>query len=188
LRKVIASPFVTLDGFIAGPDGALDWSVGDEAFDREQLPALLSRVDAILLGRLTYQALAAYWPFTSAEDDRTADLVNTIPKFVFSRTLSEAPWGPFKNARVVKDDPAEAVAKLKQQSGKDMVIFGSGRLVSQLAQAGLIDEYQLRVNPVVLGSGKRLFPDLKERVKLKLLDSRTSPSGVVVLHYQLDNT
>jgi dihydrofolate reductase len=188
LRKVIASPFVTLDGFIAGPDGALDWSVGDEAFDREQLPALLSRVDAILLGRLTYQALAAYWPFTSAKDDRTADLVNMIPKFVFSRTLSEAPWGPFKNARVVKDDPAEAVAKLKQQSGKDMVIFGSGRLISQLAQAGLIDEYQLRVNPVVLGSGKRLFPDLKERVKLKLLDSRTSPSGVVVLHYQLDNT
>ena len=85
-------------------------------------------------------------------------------------------------------DPSEAVAKLKQQSGKDLVIFGSGRLVSELAQAGLIDEYQLRVNPVVLGSGKRLFGDLKERVKLKLLDSRTSPSGVVVLHYQLDNT
>lgn len=188
LRKVIASPFVTLDGFIAGPDGALDWSVGDEAFDREQLPALLSRVDAILLGRLTYQELAAYWPFTSGEDDHNADLMNTIPKFVFSRTLAEAPWGQINNARVVKDDPAEAVAKLKQQSGKDMVIFGSGRLVSQLAQAGLIDEYQLRVNPVVLGSGKRLFQDLQERVKLKLLDTRTSPSGVVVLHYQLDNT
>lgn len=151
LRKIIASPFVTLDGFIAGPDGTLDWSVGDEAIDREQLPALLSRVDAILLGRLTYQALAAYWPFASGEDD-----------------------------------PAEAVAKLKQQQGRDIVIFGSGRLVSQLAQAGLIAEYQLRVNPVVLGSGKRLFQDLKERVKLKLLDIRTSPSGVVVLHYQLD--
>ena len=188
MRKVIASPFVTLDGFIAGPDGALDWSVGDEAFDREQLPALLDRVDVILLGRLTYQALAAYWPFASAEDDRVADLVNTTPKVVFSRTLSEAPWGHFKNAKVVKEDPAEAVARLKQQSGKDMVIFGSGRLVSHLTQAGLIDEYQLRVNPVVLGSGKRLFPDLKERVKLKLLDSRISPSGVVVLHYQLDNT
>ena len=188
MRKVIASPFVTLDGFIAGPDGELDWSVGDEAFDREQLPALLNRVDAILLGRLTYQALAAYWPFTSAEDDRIADRMNTLPKFVFSRTLSEAPWGHFKNARVVEDDPVEAVAKLKQQSGKDMVIFGSGRLVSELAQAGLIDEYQLRVNPVVLGSGKPLFGDLKESVKLKLLDSRTSPSGVVVLHYQLDNT
>jgi dihydrofolate reductase len=108
LRKAIASPFVTLDGFIAGPDGSLDWSVGDEAFDREQLPALLSRVDAILLGRLTYQELAAYWPFTSGEDDRDADLMNTIPKFVFSRTLAGASWGQFKNARVVKDDPAEA--------------------------------------------------------------------------------
>jgi dihydrofolate reductase len=188
VRKVIASPFVTLDGFIAGPDGELDWSVGDEAFDREQLPALLDRVDAILLGRLTYQALAAYWPFTSTEEDSTADLVNTIPKVVFSRTLAEAPWGPFKNARLVKGDPSAAVAQLKQQAGKDMVIFGSGRLVSELAQAALIDEYQLRVNPVVLGRGKRLFPDLRERVKLKLLASRTSPSGVVVLHYQLDNT
>ncbi|HEX6480016.1 MAG TPA: dihydrofolate reductase family protein [Ktedonobacteraceae bacterium] len=188
MRKVIASPFVTLDGFIAGPDGEVDWSVWDEAFDREQLPALLDRVDAILLGRLTYQALAAYWPVTSAQDDRVADLMNTIPKSVFSRTLSEAPWGHFNNARVVTDDPAEAVARMKQQSGKDLVIFGSGRLVSELAQAGLIDEYQLRVNPVVLGRGKRLFPDLKETVKLKLLDSRTSPSGVVVLHYQLDNT
>ena len=88
----------------------------------------------------------------------------------------------------MKDDPAEAVARLKQQSGKDLVIFGSGRLVSELAQAGLIDEYQLRVNPVVLGSGKPLFPDLKKVVKLKLLDSSTSPSGVVVLHYHLDNT
>lgn len=188
MRKVIASPFVTLDGFIAGSDGAVDWSVGDDAFEREQLPALLSRADAILLGRLTYQELAAYWPFTSAQEDRVADLVNTIPKVVFSRTLAEAPWGHFNNARVVSEDPAEAVARLKQQSGKDMVIFGSGRLVSQLAQAGLIDEYQLRVNPVVLGRGKQLFPDLQQRVKLHLLDSRTSPSGVVILHYQLDHT
>jgi dihydrofolate reductase len=188
VRKVIASPFVTLDGFIAGPDGELDWSVGDEAFDREQLPALLGRVDEILLGRLTYQALAAYWPFTSTEEDRIADLVNTIPKVVFSRTLAQAPWGQFKNARVVKGDPAAVVAQLKQQAGKDMVIFGSGRLVSELAQAALIDEYQLRVNPVVLGRGKRLFCDFKERVKLQVLDSRTSPSGVVVLHYQLDTT
>jgi len=84
----------------------------------------------------------------------------------------------------VKDDPAEVIAHLKQQPGKDMVIFGSGRLVSQLAQAGLIDEYQLRVHPVVLGSGKPFFADLKERVKLKLLASTPLNEGVVVLHYQ----
>jgi dihydrofolate reductase len=184
VRHLIASPFVTLDGFIAASDGGVDWSVGDEVFDREELPALMNRVDAILLGRLTYQALAAYWPFASVADDRVADLVNRIPKVVFSRTLAEAPWGQYKNATVVRDDPTEAVARLKQQPGKDMVIFGSGTLVSQLAHAGLIDEYQLRVNPVVIGEGKRLFPDLKEAVKLKLLDARTSPSGVVVLHYE----
>src|SRR6266566_6635618 len=182
MRKVIASPFITLDGFIAGPQGELDWDAGGGEFDRDMLPLLLKRADTIVLGRVTYQELAAYWPFASTEDDINAELMNTVSKIVFSRTLEQVEWGKWGNARLVKDDPAEVIAHLKQQPGKDMVIFGSGRLVSQLAQAGLIDEYQLRVNPVVLGSGKRLFPDLTERVKLKLLDSRTSPSGVVVLH------
>jgi len=184
MRKVIASPFVTLDGFFAGPHGELDWAVGGEEFDRDLLPELLRRVDAIVLGRVTYQELAAYWPFASTEDDRNAELMNTIPKIVFSKTLSTVEWGKWQNARLVKDDPAETIANLKQQPGRDMAIFGSGGLVSQLAQRGLVDEYQLRVHPVVLGSGKPFFKDLKEQMKLKLLDSRAFPSGVVVLSYQ----
>jgi len=148
------------------------------------LPLLLRRVDAIILGRVTYQALAAYWPFASTEDDINAELVNTVPKIVFSRTLEHAGWGKWDNARLVKDDPAETIATLKRQPGKDMVIFGSGRLVSQLAQAGLVDEIQLRVHPVVLGSGKPLFTDLTEPVKLNLLEATPLSQGVVVLHYQ----
>jgi len=94
------------------------------------------------------------WPFASTEDDINAELMNTVSKLVFSRTLSQAEWGKWGTIRLVKDDPAEVIAHLKQQPGKDMVIFGSGGLVSQLAQAGLVDDYQLRVHPVVLGSGK----------------------------------
>jgi dihydrofolate reductase len=184
MRKVIASPFITLDGFIAGPQGELDWAAGGGEFDREMLPLLLKRVDAILLGRVTYQELAAYWPFASTEDDINAELMNTVPKMVFSRTLSQVAWGTWGNSRLVNDDPVGAIANLKQQPGKDMVIFGSGRLVSQLAHAGLVDEYQLRVHPVVLGSGKPLFTDLKEPVKLNLLEATPLSQGVVVLHYQ----
>jgi len=184
MRKVIASPFITLDGFIAGPQGELDWAVGGEEFDREMLPLLLKRVDAIVLGRVTYQELAAYWPFASTEDDINAELVNTVPKIIFSRTLEQVEWGKWGNTRLVKDDPVGAIANLKQQPGKDIVIFGSGRLVSQLAQAGLVDEYQLRVHPVILGSGKPLFKDLKEPVKLNLLEATPLSQGVVVLHYQ----
>ncbi len=184
MRKVIASPFITLDGFIAGPHGELDWAAGGEEFDRDMLPLLLRRVEVIILGRVTYQALAAYWPFASTEDDINAELVNTLPKIVFSRTLEQAGWGKWDNARLVRDDPAESIATLKRQPGKDMVIFGSGRLVSQLAQAGLVDEYQLRVHPVVLGSGKPLFSDLTEPVKLNLLEATPLSQGVVVLHYQ----
>src|SRR6266568_3016850 len=118
MRKVIASPFITLDGFIAGPQ---------EEFDREMLPLLLKRVDAIVLGRVTYQELAAYWPFASTEDDINAELMNTVPKIIFSRTLEQVEWGKWGNIRLVKDDPVGAIANLKQQPGKDMVIFGSGK-------------------------------------------------------------
>ena len=184
MRKVIASPFITLDGFIAGPQGELDWAAGGGEFDRDMLPLLLKRADTIVLGRVTYQELAAYWPFASTEDDINAELMNTVSKLVFSRTLEQVEWGKRGNIRLVKDDPAEVIAHLKQQPGKDMVIFGSGGLVSQLAQAGLVDEYQLRVHPVVLGSGKPLFKDLKEPLKLTLLEATPLSQGVVVLHYQ----
>src|SRR5437879_12052328 len=104
MRKVIASPFITLDGFIAGPQGELDWAAGGGEFDREMLPLLLKRVDAIVLGRVTYQELAAYWPFASTEDDINAELMNTVPKIIFSRTLEQGERGKCMNTRQVKDE------------------------------------------------------------------------------------
>src|SRR5207245_11009155 len=154
MRKVIASPFITLDGFIAGPQGELDWAAGGGEFDREMLPLLLKRVDTIVLGRVTYQELAAYWPFASTEDDINAELMNTVSKLVFSRTLEQVEWGKWGNIWLVKDDPAEVIAHLKQQPGRDMVIFGSGGLVSQVGEAVLVDECKLRVHTVGLSRGR----------------------------------
>ena len=185
MRKVIAAPFLSLDGYIAGPQGEVNWGVGGEEFGRDALPLLLKRADTILLGRVTYQELAAYWPFASTADDNNAELMNTVPKLIFSRTLEHVEWGKWENASLVKDDPAEVVVNLKRQPGRNMVIFGSGRLVSQLTQAGLVDEYLLRVHPVLLGAGVPLFRDLKGKVKLSLLEARPLSQGVMVLHYKL---
>jgi dihydrofolate reductase len=105
---------------------------------------------------------------------------NEQPKIVFSRTLEKVEWN---NSRLVKDNIVQEVVRLKQQTGKDMVIFGSGSIVSAFAQSGLIDDYRIFVNPVVLGSGKPLFKGLKERLKMKLLGTKTFQCGVVLLHY-----
>ena len=109
--------------------------------------------------------------------------MNNLPKIVFSRTLEKVGWN---NSRLVKDNILQEAARLKQQPGKDMVIFGSGSIVSTFAQSGLIDDYRIFVNPVVLGNGKPLFKGLNERLKLKLLSSKTFQCGVVLLHYGLE--
>ena len=182
MRKIIVSNYVTLDGFFAGPNGEIDWFVWDEE-TAEYSKGLLSSIDTILFGRVTYELMAGYWPTASppAEDPVIIDAMNNLPKIVFSRTLEKVAW---KNSRLVKEITAEEISKLKQQHGKDLVIYGSGSIVSTLTQLGLIDEYRIFVNPVVLGGGKPLFQDVKDRLKLKLLKTRTFHCGVVLLHYQ----
>ncbi|GHO46784.1 dihydrofolate reductase family protein [Ktedonospora formicarum] len=183
MRKLIASSFVSLDGFMAGSDGSLNWTVGTE-YDHDLIPDLLSQVDTLVLGRLTYQMFAAHWPYVSKEQDPLAEQVNTLSKVVCSRSLTNAPWGEWAPARLVQDQVVEAVATLKQQSGKDLMLFGSGSLVSLLTQAGLIDEYHLRVHPVVLGAGKPFFTPLPDQMSLKLLYVQPYPTGRIVLCYQ----
>jgi len=139
---------------------------------------MLSEIDAILLGRVTYQGFAGYWPSST---DAEAHAMNELPKIVFSRTLDEVEWN---NSRLVKENVAEEVARLKQQPGKDLAIFGSADLASNLMRPGLIDEYRIFVNPVVLGAGTPMFKDIKERTKLRLLKTNTLSSGVVILYYQ----
>jgi dihydrofolate reductase len=185
VRKIIVSEMASLDGFFAGPDGNLNWHVVDDefnAFARKQL----EEMDTLLFGRVTYEGMASYWPTEAAmtDDPEIADAMNRLPKVVFSRTLQSVDW---TNSRLAHDDLAEEVTRLKEQPGKDMVIFGSGELVSALTRLGLIDEYRLFVCPVVLGSGKSLFAGLSDTLNLKLLKAQPFTSGVVLLYYQPAN-
>ena len=177
---------VTLDGFFEGPNKELDWHIVDEEF-KEYAIDLLSKVDALLFGRVTYQLMADYWPAaatnpsTSKSDLEIADKMNNLPKIVFSKTLQEVKWN---NSRLVKENIAEEISKMKQQPGKVMVIFGSGSIVSNFMQHGLIDEYRIIVNPVVLGNGNPLFKGIKDKHNLNLLKTRAFSSGVVILYYE----
>jgi len=171
---------VTLDGFFAGPNGELDWFVWDEIL-KDYSISTLSVVDTLLFGRVTYELMAGYWPTATEEDPVIMKGMNTLPKIVFSRSLKGVDWN---NTRLVREVVPEEIVKLKQQPGKDMVIYGSGSLVSAFAHLGLIDEYRFIVNPVVLGSGKPLFKGFKDKFNLKLLEARTLGSENVLLRYQ----
>src|SRR5690348_5148 len=129
MRKVIASEMITLDGFFAGPQGDLSWHVVDE--DYHQLAVdLLSSSDLLVFGRVTYELMASYWPTAAAvtDDPVVGEWMNTLPKVVFSKTLSHVEWGEWKNARLVKENPGEEIATLKSGSGKDLLLLGSGEI------------------------------------------------------------
>ncbi len=177
MRKVVVSEFVTLDGVMEAPH---KWSFPywtDEIgkFKNDEL----SSSDALLLGRITYEGFAAAWPNITSEGEY-AEWMNGYPKYVASTTLENPNWN---NSTVIKGNVGEEVSKLKEQVGKDILIFGSAALTNSLIQDGLIDEYRLLVYPIVLGSGKALFDD-RSKVNLKLVDTKSYDTGVVILTYQ----
>jgi dihydrofolate reductase len=182
MRKVILFNMATLDGFFAGPNGEIDWHHVDEEFNDFAIDQL-GLADGLLFGRVTYQLMASYWPTEAAirNDPVVAGKMNTLPKIVFSRTLETAEWN---NTKLVKGNVAEEITKLKQQPGKDLLLFGSADLASTITQLGLFDEYRVMVNPVVLGSGKPLFKDVNQRLDLKLEKTKTFRNGNVLLYYQ----
>ena len=182
MRKVILFNLITLDGFFAGPNGEIDWHHVDEEFN-EFAAEQLDSTDGLMFGRVTYQLMASYWPTEAAltDDPIITGKMNAMPKIVFSRTLAKAEWN---NTRLVKENIAEEISKLKQQPGRDLFLFGSADLAATLTQLGLIDEYRIIVNPVVLGSGKPLFKDVQHRLELKLVKTRTFRNGNVLLYYQ----
>ena len=184
MRQVILFNMVTLDGFFAGPNEEIDWHHVDEEFNEFAI-AQLNSAGGLLFGRVTYQGMASYWPTdtATANDPIVADKMNTLPKIVFSRTLERAEWN---NTRLVKGNIAEEISKLKQQPGKDWLLFGSADLASTLTNLGLIDEYRIMLNPVVLGNGKPLFKGIKEKLNLKLANTKTFRNGNVLLCYQPD--
>ncbi len=188
MRKLIVTMWVTLDGFIAGTNGEMNW-VGefyDEAMGNYEMD-LVSAADTLVLGRVTYQSFAGAWPHVPDNPNASqgeidyAHKLNAMRKIVFSKTLDSVEWN---NSTLAKEITPAEITQLKQEQGRDMVIYGSASIVQALTNLGLIDEYQLLVHPLVLGGGKPLFQNIKDRVKLKLVQSKTHPSGVVALTYQ----
>ena len=198
MRRVILSMAISLDGMTARADGDLGWFRTDGDFELEMLD-LLRSVDRILLGRVSYELLADYWPtagtaaaqdapggFTSREREVAfAELMNSIPKIVYSRKLTQARWGP---AAVVKEVVADDVARMKRESGKDLVLFAGANLAATFMNLDLIDEYQLLVHPVVLAEGLPLFDHVSRERALTLVRTKTFPSGVVLLQYERDRS
>ncbi|MGA7870292.1 MAG: dihydrofolate reductase family protein [Candidatus Binatus sp.] len=185
MRKLTAFNNVTLDGYFTGVNGDFSWAHrGNDDADFNAFIADNARGGGqLLFGRITYELMASYWPTPIAlkNDPVVAEGMNSMPKVVFSRTLDNASWN---NTRLVKEGMAAEIRKMKQEPGKDMAMLGSGSIVTQLAQEGLIDEFQVVVNPVVLGRGRTMFDGIRKMLTLKLTKSRTFGNGKVFLCYQ----
>lgn len=195
-RSVVASTFVTLDGYMVGPDEDISWVI--EGFDREMandVAEYMSREsDLFVLGRVTYEIFAAYWPHAvpydegeelrpseGREDPRIVRALNEFPKLVFSRTLQSSEWN---NTRIVGDGLEDEIRRLKTEPGNAVNIQGSASIVQELARADLIDEYHLYVHPVLLGAGKPLFATGINRQNLELTRVKPYANGVVAMTYK----
>lgn len=186
MGKIILDLAVTLDGYIEGPDGEIDWLVKDDKTDfGDILYEILDGVDAIFYGRKSYEAWGNYKPGETAGTKlRDAyELLHSKTKFVFSRTVKN----DGTNAVFIHSGIKEKVQDLKREIKGNIWLYGGGNLITSLVNLGLVDEYRLAVHPVILGKGKPLFSDIDKRIKLKLTDTRSSSSGVVLLTYALEN-
>jgi dihydrofolate reductase len=192
MRKVIVSEFVTLDGVMQAPGLPDEDRSGGFEYGGWQMPLLddtarkaitegMAATGGFLLGRVTYEIFAGYWPSAPAEEP-LAEIINRLPKYVVSTTLQEPlAWN---NSHLINGDVAGEVTKLKQETGKDLQVIGSGELVQTLIRHDLVDEYRIMINPIVLGKGKRLFREGIAKNSLRLVDSETSSTGVLIATYQ----
>jgi dihydrofolate reductase len=180
MRKVTSGLFISLDGVTQSPN---EWQF--DAFDEDMIAAMTDHInaeDTVLLGRVTYQEWAPYWP--TSTDEPYASHINTTPKYVVSTTLDTVEWGKWQNVNLIKGNLADAIGRLKQQPGKNIGVAGSPTLVRSLLQADLLDELTLMIHPVVAGKGKRLFEGEGVLKRLKLVAGKTTKSGVSLLTYQ----
>jgi dihydrofolate reductase len=187
VRNVVVQEFVTLDGFAAGPNGELEFIQGSTDVDAtagEAVEAQLrfvETIDTILLGAVTYRMFAEYWPEQTTDTELIADALNRTPKVVFSQTLEEAPWGGWEPARIVRGSAEEEVRRLKQEPGKDMVVWGSLSLAQSLLTDGLVDELRLWLCPILLGAGTRLFPEGIDTRAMTWVEAKPYEGGVVAV-------
>lgn len=190
MRKLILFMHVSLDGFVCGPNNEQDWMTMDDHEMGEFMASDFQKtVDTMLVGRVLYEGFASFWPTVPAMPNTPPELVDfahwmiNTPKIVFSKTLQTVDW---TNSRLAQHDLAEEVAQIKQQPGGDIIVFGGASLVAALAGQNLIDEYRIKLEPIILGTGKPLFALINDRVKLKLTRSKAFSSGVVGLYYEVD--
>ena len=181
MRKIVVSEFVSADGVMEAPD---TWQF---PFQTEEMGEITERqtsdTDAFLLGRVTYEVFAGFWPTQTNNEFGVADKYNSAPKYVVSTTLQKADWN---NSTQIKSNVIEEIRRLKQQPGGRIGIIGSATLVHSLLDAGLVDEIQVLVHPIVLGKGVRLFAEGGHPSSMKLADSKILSNGVVYLSYQLE--
>jgi dihydrofolate reductase len=183
MRKLSVFSLVTLDGFFADKNGDMSWAHKSDSEWNAFSADNASGGGALVFGRITYEMMESFWPTPQAMQTApvVAEGMNNMPKVVFSRTMDKASW---KNTRLVKGDPATEMRKMKNEPGPNMVIMGSGTIVSQMAEAGLIDEFKIVVNPLVLGQGKALFSGIQKKLTLKLTSTRAFGNGNVLLCYE----
>jgi dihydrofolate reductase len=178
MRKIVAGLFISLDGVTESPQ---NWQI--ELMDDEagaDIGRSMEEADTVLLGRRTYEEFAAYWP-NAAPDEPFADYINNAPKVVVSNTLTSSDWN---NTTIIGGDVKGQLQKLKEQDGKHIGITGSVTLVRSLLRDGLLDELRLQLYPIVVGTGKHLFEESIGKLPLKLVDSKITPNGIALLHYQ----
>jgi dihydrofolate reductase len=183
MRKLIVFNNVSLDGYFVDASGDMSWAHRPDAEWNSFTAENAGGGGVLLFGRKTYDLMASYWPTPMAMQNYpvVAEGMNNLSKVVFSKTMDQASW---KNTRLVKSDLASEVRKMKDESGDGMAILGSGTIVAQLAEEGLIDEYQIAVIPVVLGAGRSMFGGIKRRLNLTLKKTRVFGNGNVVLWYE----
>jgi dihydrofolate reductase len=195
MRQIIAFDHVSADGYFATEDGQLDWVVSDDELTQSNLRQMAT-ADTILFGRRTYEIFESFWPKAMKDPQGVEDphargqrsetlrkigeWINNATKIVFSRTRNAVPW---QGSRVIHEFRADEVDALKHAAGKNMLVLGSGELTRLLAQHDLIDEYQFGLVPVILGKGRKLLDDLDGRHKVSLVESRSLPTGTVLLRY-----
>ena len=183
MRRLIFQEYVTLDGYAADPDGGLEFFDTIAGHDDTDNLALLDTVDTMLLGAATYRLFVAYWPTEASETEPIAAKLNALRLVVVSTTLESAPWGRYEPGLVIRD--IDGVRALKaEQEGKDIILWGSITLFHSLLQAGLVDEVQLRICPVLIGAGRSAFPVGSSPVDLELIEARPWAQGGVLVRYK----
>lgn len=181
MKKVIFQMSVSVDGYVEGPNRELDWHRVDDEFNAYAVETL-KKADVLIMGRITYELMAGYWPTATDNDPDVTFLMNDKPKLVFSRTLKTLDW---KSARLASGSIAEEVARLKSAPGDGLLWVGGSNLASAFLDEGLLDEVRVILTPVLLGAGHTVFGDIKRRHELKLVSSRSFNSGNVLVTYEV---